>query len=133
MRRVWIQAIVAPLVAACGLVGGIEDITIVPTDDVEGGQPIPRDEGGKPVIPDGSVPPDGAIDAGVDADAKRTQCNPLTPFGAPVAIAELNTASDDASPRLSPDELTVYLASDRPGHLGAGSIYTAKRAARNGT
>lgn len=132
MRRVWVQLFLAPLVAACGLIGGIEDITVVGAPAVEGGVVVPTDDSGKP-RPDGAPPaPDAATDAATDADAS-TNCDPLAPFGVPVSIAALNSANDDSTPRFSPDELTVYLASTRPGHLGGGSIYTATRGTLTGT
>jgi hypothetical protein len=131
MRRVWVPAFLAPLVAACGLVGGIEDITVTGFTEVdESGVPIPRDDSGDPIPLDGAPPPrDGQTDGGGNPDAKNTRCDPLSPFGAPALVAALNTAQDEASPRLSADELTVYLSSDRPGRIGAGSVFVAKRAA----
>src|SRR5581483_4002119 len=89
--------------------------------------PPPGDDGAPPPPPD---------DGGDEADAPfqfdaGTGCDGATAFGAPVAIAELNSTSNDVSATLSPDELTVYFGSDRPGHIGAGSIYSATRATRS--
>jgi hypothetical protein len=42
--------------------------------------------------------------------------------------AELNTASLDGCPILSPDGLQLYIASDRPGGLGGIDIWGAERA-----
>jgi Tol biopolymer transport system component len=54
-------------------------------------------------------------------------------WGAPVNIesipgtsSELNTASNEGYPILSPDGLSLYIASDRPG--GSGDIWVARRA-----
>ena len=116
--------------AACGLVGGIEDVTVVDPELPDGSTTVEPREGGGPG-PDANVdPPDSAIDAGADVVVK-TQCDPLTPFGAPVPVPALNSTADDSTPRLSPDELSVYLASTRPGRLGAGSVYLAKRSTRS--
>lgn len=132
MRRIWAQLLAVGVVltpAACGLVGGIEDITVVDPTLADGASgPLP--EGGNQGRRDVNVdPPDVVSD--VAADVPKATCDPLTPFGAPVPVPELNSGADDSTPRLSPDELTVYLASTRPGHLGGGSIYLAKRAAKS--
>lgn len=131
MRRIWAQLLAVAVVlapAACGLVGGIEDITVV-DPDLPDGTSGPLPEGGGPDRPDANAdPPDVVSD--VTADAPKTTCDPLTPFATPVPVPTLNSAADDSTPRLSPDELTVYLASTRPGHLGGGSIYLAKRASK---
>ncbi|HEY8079964.1 MAG TPA: hypothetical protein VIF62_37790 [Labilithrix sp.] len=115
--------------AACALAFGIDDITVVDdagTPDARSPEPPPGDDGPAPPPPD---------DGGDEADAPFTfdagsGCDGATAFGAPVAIGELNSTGNDVSATLSPDELTVYFASDRPGHLGAGSVYSATRAAR---
>ena len=76
----------------------------------------------------------GGLDAGgADAaagDASPARCDPTAPFGAPVAVAGLNSQSSDESARLSPDELTVTFSSDRPDGLGAFDLYIATRAGR---
>jgi hypothetical protein len=65
---------------------------------------------------------DGApSDAG--ADASDASCNPTAPFGAPVAVTELDTGFGETSISLSSDELTAYFIRD-------GSLYVAARAAR---
>jgi len=127
LRGLVFTALLAASAAACGLVGGIEDITVV-DDPISDGSIVPVDEG--PVRADGPVDLDAASDAASDAPVK-TRCDPRKPFGAPAIVASLNTTSDDSTPRLSPDELTVYLASMRPGHLGGGSIYVARRTSRS--
>lgn len=57
---------------------------------------------------DGATPGDGA-----------PARDPTMPFGAPVAIAELDTGlSSDGTLRLLPDELSGYFYSDRAGGTG---------------
>lgn len=58
-------------------------------------------------------------------------------WGAPVNIesipgtsSELNTTSNEGYPILSPDGLSLYIVSDRPGGFGALDIYVARRANR---
>jgi Tol biopolymer transport system component len=49
------------------------------------------------------------------------------PFGPPINVAEVNSAVSDADPWISPDGLTLFLASDRTTP-GLGSIWFATRA-----
>jgi Tol biopolymer transport system component len=49
-------------------------------------------------------------------------------FQSPTSVTELNSASDDWSPTLSVDGLTIFFASNRPGGAGNYDIYTATRA-----
>jgi Tol biopolymer transport system component len=56
--------------------------------------------------PDAAPPPEDAADA-ADA-APAAACDPTKPFGAPVRIADFDAASANTSPRLAPDELTMY-------------------------
>jgi hypothetical protein len=72
--------------ASCGAILGIDD-------------GIPRDGGGD-ATPDVSIP-----DAAPDAPAR---CSVQTPFATPVAVAALDTGSDEALAHLSRDELEVY-------------------------
>ena|SRR5215211_1960863 len=44
--------------------------------------------------------------------------------------AELNTAALDGCPIESPDGLSLYIASNRPGGLGGIDIWVARRASR---
>jgi Tol biopolymer transport system component len=58
------------------------------------------------------------------------RCNPDSPFGTPVPIAEINTAASDEFAYLSPDELTMYFSStrtDSPATLGGYDIFKATR------
>jgi hypothetical protein len=75
----------------------------------------------------GSAGGGGGQDAGGDTPPPMT-CDISTPFGAPVLLAGVNGSSNDYFARLSPDELTVYFASDRRGN---DDIYSATRASRN--
>lgn len=77
------------------------------------------------------APGDGmAPDAGKDAGPR---CDPSKPFGAPVPVAELNTAANDLFARLTHDELTVYFerfpSADAgvPGGTGGGDLFVASR------
>ena len=60
------------------------------------------------------------------------------PWSAPVSAesvagtsSELNTSSQDGCPILSPDGLSLYMASNRPGGMGGLDIWVATRASRN--
>lgn len=98
----WVALLMVPA-AACGSVGGNDKMDARLIDS-------PR-----------------PIDAAPDAVARR--CDPTKPFGTPVALDELNTVSQDLAPSLSPDELTVYLFSDRggAGTLGGFDFFVATR------
>jgi Tol biopolymer transport system component len=48
------------------------------------------------------------------------------PFGAPVQITEVNSATQDSDPALTGDMLEMYFDSDRPG-LGTSDIWRATR------
>lgn len=50
-----------------------------------------------------------------------------SPFGKPEFVAELSSPASDAAPCLSPDELTIYFASNREGSLGEHDIWYATR------
>jgi Tol biopolymer transport system component len=67
----------------------------------------------------GGHKPDAAIDAG-------PRCDPNAAFGAPVAVAGLDTNLDDQGARLTPDELTVVFARSRAN--GTSDLYLATRA-----
>jgi Tol biopolymer transport system component len=71
---------------------------------------------------------DTSVDSLVIVDAGP--CNTSAPWGTPLPIIELNSSSDDWSPRLTSDELTSVFASARAGGPGLVSIYVATRAAR---
>ena len=59
-----------------------------------------------------------------------TRASTNDPFGAPTAVVELNTASDETTPEISGDGLTIYFSSDRPGGMGYLDVYVATRPSR---
>jgi hypothetical protein len=116
---------------ACG-VDGSSALAPTPTDGGGGrlpdGAPVPS-TGGTSTGP-GAAPGSGDDDGGADADAAEgvdagPSCDPAKPFGAPSPISELNTKADEAAPRLTRDERTIYF--DR-GPVGTRDIYVARRA-----
>jgi len=118
MTRRGIAAIAAILVTVAGLgscVGGDPDTETSAGNDAGSGS-------------------DTAIDAGTDATdaAKAPACDLDAAFGAPTLVpGAVNSASDDPSLSLSPDELTIYLASNRHSDAGPNIpawIYTGTRA-----
>jgi hypothetical protein len=48
-------------------------------------------------------------------------------WGPPINVSELNSVSNEGSPELSPDALTIYISSDRSGTAGFNDLYTATR------
>jgi hypothetical protein len=52
------------------------------------------------------------------------------PWGAPTLVAELSSTSDDETPEVAADGLTIFLASNRPGGVGGFDVYIATRANR---
>jgi hypothetical protein len=52
----------------------------------------------------------------------------MAAFGKPVALTSLNTSADEEHADLTPDELTIYFSSTRPGGAGGFDIYQATRA-----
>jgi WD40-like Beta Propeller Repeat len=66
-------------------------------------------------------------------DIYRASSNGST-FHKPVEVSELNTSFSERSPVVSPDDLTIYFASDRTdGHaLGQQDIWVATRASPSG-
>ncbi len=49
------------------------------------------------------------------------------PWGTPTLVAELSSASSDVTPEVSPDGLTMWLASNRAGGLGDYDVWMATR------
>jgi hypothetical protein len=62
-----------------------------------------------------------------------TRTDLAAPWSAPTNVTELNTASDDNSPDITADGLTLYFSSERPDSLGMNDIYVATRANRAST
>jgi hypothetical protein len=93
----------------CGQILGLDDPVAKPTTDAAPAHDAPSDVG-----PAGDG---GACDLG-------------KPFGAPVPVdgLDLNTPANEGTPRLSPNELTIYFWSDR-GADGPGTprLYYATR------
>ena len=78
----------------------------------------------------GPAGPDAATDAKA-TDSSTVRCNPTAPFGAPVLVSGINSTAStvsEAGASLTPDQLTIYFASNR---LNPGSanfdIYFATR------
>src|SRR5687767_10829960 len=71
----------------------------------------------------------GSSTASVDATPQPDpvpRCSAQSSFGTPVLVGGINTASSDPYAWLSPDELTIYVTSDRPGSDNY-DFYTASR------
>jgi Tol biopolymer transport system component len=69
-----------------------------------------------------------------DAQEEPPPCDLSQPFGAPTLVpgTDLNTAANEGTPRLSPDELVLYFWSDRvidDGGTPTPHLYTANRSA----
>jgi hypothetical protein len=99
VRKIRFAGALAALAAACGARTGLRGAVV---------------DASAPSVRDASVEGDGACEQ--------------RPFGAPVAIAELRTPFNESGLRLSPDGLTGWFASDRPGGLGANDFYATSRA-----
>jgi hypothetical protein len=89
-------------------------------------------EGGTPDAPTAIDAPAAAdapivVDAPSSPDADMPRCSKTAAFGTPVLVAELNTSSGDGGARLTPDELSVYFSSNRPGGAGYDDVYLASR------
>jgi hypothetical protein len=96
----------------------------------EAGSDVVTGEGG---VPDGDGGQDsqlgqdvlGDSNGGSDVDA-GPRCDITKDFGAPAPIVEINTADEDAVADLSPDETTMYVATN---HFATGMhLYTTTRA-----
>jgi Tol biopolymer transport system component len=128
----WAWGIAAVVAAGCGSVskgaggtgGGVgSDAGTDVGGDVD--RDVHADSGGDAPLPG---------DAG-GSDAARV-CDITRAFGTPVLLAGVNSDSttvvNDDMARLSPDELTIYFTSDRPGGTGSNNdIYTATRTSRS--
>ena len=51
-------------------------------------------------------------DAAATVDARVASCDPSKPFGTPVRVADFDPNAARSTPRLSPDELTIYFTSN---------------------
>ena len=157
-RTLALGGVVLVLASACSGILGIGDITPPADGGTESG-PNPADAAGDHAAEDsaardGSVPVDGAggNDAPVATDAPSTRdaadggaldagtdaphppaCDLSAPFGAAQSLGTVNTSSNEFLPRVSPDELSVYFGSDRPGGQGGYDVYVATRASISAT
>jgi hypothetical protein len=70
---------------------------------------------------------EGSAEGGIDGG----RCNASQSFGPPTAVAGINTAFNDYTMRLSPDETVAFFTSDRP--YDAGSVSGLFQASRGTT
>jgi hypothetical protein len=66
----------------------------------------------------------GTLDIWRSSRASRAQA-----FGAPAAVAELNSSADDNGGTLTQDDRTIIISSNRPNGAGGFDLYQAVRAA----
>jgi hypothetical protein len=131
MRSRWllVTLVGAFIAAGCDAVLGIEPHELGSDDG------SPGEDAGSPDA-DADGPSDAPADAPADGtDAKRASCDTSKPFGAPVAVSELNTGANESSARLTHDELNIYFARSPfadagvDGGAGAADLFTASRSA----
>src|SRR5262245_60311181 len=79
----------------------------------------------------GNVASQSALDAPQPDGSTGPRCDPNQPFLNPTLVPNVNSSSDESFPRLSSDELELFFASTRPGGLGSGDLYLARRASRD--
>lgn len=141
-RRLRVLALVLTVTPlGCGLIAGLRDWeegdpSSLPGDD--GAADTSSSNEGGPRVDSGV---DASVDAPVDAppdvftfDAGPARCNRSAPFGTPVLVPGLDSASVEGGARLTPDELKVYFSSDRSeGAFQYSNIFVAERATREGT
>lgn len=124
---------IAPWVlAGCGVILGLDD----PADPAIDGGPTSDTSGDTslevaPETSGGSSGPDAPPP--FDDSGPARACDLSKPFGTPLRIAgkHINTTyAEEGTPRLSPNELTLYFWSDRTGDGGVDKthIYVATRA-----
>jgi hypothetical protein len=64
---------------------------------------------------------------------RSTRATTTSTWSPPVAVTELNTTVEDASPEISGDGLTIWFSSQRPGGQGNRDIWVATRPTRSST
>jgi hypothetical protein len=98
----------------------IDAATLADTSGTDGGE---QDTGADAVV----------ADATSDADADAVQCDLSKPFGTPTQLpGHVNDLAYNASPRVLPDELTIYFESNRViGSAGGFDLWTATRTSRD--
>lgn len=62
---------------------------------------------------------------------RHTRPTVFDPWGAAEAVTALSSSSTETTPEISPDGLTIYFASGRPGGSGGTDIYRATRLSRS--
>ncbi len=109
--------------AGCALVLGIEDVPVSVLDGSAPDAGVGDGGAADTAAPPPPPPPPPPVDSAIDAGTCWTR-----PFGTAVNVAELNSAADELNVRLSRDERTAYLASNRPdGGIGGVDLYTSVR------
>lgn len=58
---------------------------------------------------------------------KASRPNSVSPFSPPVIVSSISSSSDECMPFLSPDQLTLYFISNRPGGEGGWDIWWSRR------
>jgi Tol biopolymer transport system component len=82
---------------------------------------------------DDGAPVDGSVGPPADGrlvDAAPAPCDLTRPFGPPTLVAGVNGTADESQAAMSDDELTIYVASSRPGGPGKNDMYVATRATK---
>lgn len=90
--------------------------------------PTPSEAGTDAPIPDAGsdvAKTDAPTDAPVDA--RPPSCDPSKPFGTPTMLTTLSSAEFEGSPRVSDDELTVYIDAVRAPGAPTFDLYQATR------
>ncbi|HVJ93910.1 MAG TPA: hypothetical protein VM580_29170 [Labilithrix sp.] len=90
-----------------------------------------QDENDRPVVSDDGLTiyfssPKVAETAGTNI-WRAQRSSKTSAFGAPELVTELNSELDDEPSWLSPDECTIYFASNRPGSTGGFDVFVATR------
>ncbi|MBI5511565.1 MAG: PD40 domain-containing protein [Deltaproteobacteria bacterium] len=62
---------------------------------------------------------------------RATRASSSAPFGPPVNVTELNSTGSETTPEITPDGLTLFFGSDRPGGAGSHDLYVSTRASRS--
>lgn len=95
-------------------------------DETPGGDPDPLLDASVQDAADGAAG-GGAGGGGGGADAASGRCDLNLAFGTPSLVPNVNSAVEEYGARLSQDELTMYIATDRPHGAGDIDVYVATR------
>lgn len=139
-RMVLMRSLCIVLFAACGAGCAGSHITNPPGDGggSDGGAQVvdgPRaDRTLTPEDLDSSVPVlDAALpDAAPPDAAPPPPCNVNAAFGMPTLLTVVNSTDIDSAPSFSPDGLTLFFSSTRPGGMGAYDIWQSTRPSLTG-